>query len=438
MFIPTPEQRKIVRAVSNPDSIHNAIYGTVGSGKTSVSLRVAMDRLFLNHEDRGFTILAKRLALLKDPIMRELRNWARERGLNPNLIKREFALPSRQGLPNEITLAPYGVGGTQMKENIQGGNKVGIFIDEGLNIDWETVSEVLRRVRLQGFFTCWTLNPDGPPFHPLKRKFIDQISKFQDSDGEEGLNGTVVHVGRNQHPGISDVYYDMLEKTMTRLEKVRYLDGEFAGNTLSVYGDAWRDYPRGNILEHSTLTVDGAVLFAGVDYAPAGTNAAVLVAATKYGNFFVVDEWRHYHPEDGEMSDKEKARAMYDKFRKYGPIKNWWLDKANGHGVRLALQEFHGQNAYLTDEQPDTEILQIKVGCSRVRRMFELEKLFVHPRCTFVQEELGMYSHDEDDPDGNPIKEHDHFMDALRYALISVPASSVVAATEEELERLAA
>ena len=433
MFVPTAEQRPIVRALQSGRR-HNIVYGTVGSGKTGVSIRCFMDRAMTGHADRGFTILAKRKALLRDPLLVELQQWARERAISPDVIKTdsEFMLPSLIGLPNRFNMKPFGVGGNQMKEDIQGGNKAGIFVDEGLNIDWVAVSEVFRRIRTPGFFSVWTMNTDAPPFHPLKKNFLDKIDR-----GE--MNGTTTHVGMNRHPGVDEEYYTELAKTMTRLEIIRYIDGEFAGNTLSVYGDAWRDYPRGNIVDIDmdkmldTTAGRRVQMFAGVDYAPAGTNAAVLVAWTSNGNYYVVDEWRHNHLEDGPMTDKEKARAMFDKFSKHGPIKNWWLDKANGHGVKMALAEFHDQNALLTDEQGNKDVLNVRIGCNRVRRMFELERLFIARHCEHTQEELGMYAYPESDPDGNPIKKNDHFMDALRYALISVPAQ-YVKASESELE----
>ena len=416
MFIPSGEQMKLVRAARCCPR-HLVVYGAVGSGKTSVCLRCFMDRAMANFAGTQFTLMAKRKLLLKQPLMAILMEWSMERGLNPDKISFEFDFPSLVGKPNRAVMLPYGVGGNQMKENLQGGNIGGIFVDEALNIDWEIVSEAFRRLRRPGFFSMWTLNPDKRSFHPLNKKFVVKIQK-----GE--MPGKVVKLRRHDHGGNDPEYYNELERTMSALEWQRYGEGDWADAGLAVYGSAWREYPHGNVME-PWPGQEFTTLFAGVDYAPAGTNAAVLVGRTRNGNYFVIDEWRHNHLEDGPMSDKEKAWAMFTKFSKHGPINNWWLDHQNGHGVRLALNEFHKQTAYLTDEQPDREILKVKVGCSRVRRMFELERLFVHPRCEHTIEELGGYEHDEEDPEGNPIKENDHFMDALRYAVTSVPARSV-------------
>ena len=433
MLVPTAPQRGIVDAVLKGGR-HCVVYGTVGSGKSSWALRTILDRATFTDSDTDFLFMARRLHQIEHPVYTEVRGWCRERGLDPEVVRgKDFELPSAVGPNNRFHSMLFGVGADKVKQDLQGKQFKTVYVDEGMNMPWLAVSELRRRMRTPGFKTVWTLNPDAPPFHPFKRKFIDQIR-----DGE--LDGTVHHICDETNPGVDPEYYAEMRKSSDPLEIIRYLDGEFAGTTLLVYGPAWQLFPRGNLVTEMPADEEIDCLFAGIDYAPGGTNAAVLIARTVAGNYYVIDEWRHYHPDDGDMHDFEKARAMYNQFSRHGHVERWYGDKSNAHGVVLALREFHGQEAYLTSDQPNKDMLDVQIGCGRVRRMFELERLFVvaHPTydegCYHTRNEMGMYRIDPDDPEGNPIKEDDHFMDALRYAMVFVPTESVTPREDRRVE----
>lgn len=63
----------------------------------------------------------------------------------------------------------------------------------------------------------------------------------------------------------------------------------------------------------------------------------------------------------------------------------------------------------------------IKNGINAIRQLFRANRIRIHNSCVNLINELETYSYDEDQ-DGknrneNPIKEHDHALDALRYAI---------------------
>lgn len=63
----------------------------------------------------------------------------------------------------------------------------------------------------------------------------------------------------------------------------------------------------------------------------------------------------------------------------------------------------------------------IKNGVNRVRALFKAKKLYIHASCENLIRELESYAYPNKKPDHNddenPIKEKDHALDALRYAL---------------------
>lgn len=72
----------------------------------------------------------------------------------------------------------------------------------------------------------------------------------------------------------------------------------------------------------------------------------------------------------------------------------------------------------------------IKNGITKVRELFKQNKLHIHKSCINLISELETYSYPEKKPDHNenenPIKENDHALDALRYALATNKADNVV------------
>lgn len=70
----------------------------------------------------------------------------------------------------------------------------------------------------------------------------------------------------------------------------------------------------------------------------------------------------------------------------------------------------------------------IKNGINVVRELFKQNRLKIHTSCENLISELETYSYADKRPDHNeeenPIKENDHALDALRYALMSNTSSS--------------
>ena len=146
----------------------------------------------------------------------------------------------------------------------------------------------------------------------------------------------------------------------------------------------------------------------------AGTTAGVLLAKYKQG-IWAIEEWCNRQT-DRKMDAIERSAAMYTQFAKNRSIQLWVVDVAGGDMIPELARLAHG--SVLTSGRPP---LPIVPSINHVRRFFNNEWLWVDPACTELIEEGTKYHYSEGGPDrygdNKPVKENDHFMDALRYVL---------------------
>ena len=84
-----------------------------------------------------------------------------------------------------------------------------------------------------------------------------------------------------------------------------------------------------------------------------------------------------------------------------------------------AIAELQKRNVYCKEVIKNKD--SIKNGINRIRALFLQNKLHIHASCTNLINELETYSYPEGkvgrNDEENPVKEHDHALDALRYMI---------------------
>jgi len=82
----------------------------------------------------------------------------------------------------------------------------------------------------------------------------------------------------------------------------------------------------------------------------------------------------------------------------------------------------------------------VQSGINKVRELFKQNRLFIHRSCVNLISELETYSYPDKKSDQSeaekPIKEHDHALDALRYAVMGSFELNVNGPEQEQAERL--
>jgi len=127
-------------------------------------------------------------------------------------------------------------------------------------------------------------------------------------------------------------------------------------------------------------------------------------------------------------------RIEKDTDANYYVTREWYKTEKTTPEIIEMAKSFGGNKYYPDPAEPDRieelkraklnvrEVSKdIEAGLNAVRELFKNNRLFIHSSCVNLISEIETYSYpekkaDKNEPE-NPIKENDHALDALRYAL---------------------
>lgn len=191
------------------------------------------------------------------------------------------------------------------------------------------------------------------------------------------------------------------EEELNRLRKEKDQDvfaQEYLADFRKIQGLVYKDFNRDIHVYDDTAVFSKRVLLSGIDWGFTNPLAMLKIYVDGDGVFFVDDEYY--------QTGKTTEEAI-----EY--LKTW-----------------NPQYTYPDPAEPDRcEILRrsgfyvkdvnksIKVGIDKVRELIRNRRLFIHKRCVNTINEIESYRYDEKLSKEEPVKENDHAMDALRYAL---------------------
>lgn len=145
--------------------------------------------------------------------------------------------------------------------------------------------------------------------------------------------------------------------------------------------------------------------FGGVDFGFTNPAAVLTIKKDKDANYWVTDEWYQTQRTDAQIADYVAALKWNE----------CYPDPESASGV----EELKRRKVNVRDVIKNKD--SIRNGINAVRELFKSNRLFIHTSCKNLIRELETYSYPNKKPDNNeqenPIKEHDHAVDALRYAL---------------------
>lgn len=144
-------------------------------------------------------------------------------------------------------------------------------------------------------------------------------------------------------------------------------------------------------------------IIAGVDFGYTNPAAVLEIRVDKDDNFYVYSEWYKTKRTTEQIRDavlSTKAVKVYP-----DPAEPDRIEQLNTSLTCLEVSK------------------DVEAGIDKVRELFKNNRLFIHKECKNLIWELETYHYPEKKPDKNeyesPVKENDHCMDALRYALYS-------------------
>lgn len=199
-----------------------------------------------------------------------------------------------------------------------------------------------------------------------------------------------------------------LEKARKEMTEDRFAQ-EYLADFKKASGLVYKEFTRDCIYsdeKHNTIEK-----IAGVDFGYTNPSAILTIDRDSDNNYWVSDEWYRTGKTNIELIEYIKSKG-------YNAV---YPDPAEPD--RITEFQNHGINTREVSKD-------IEAGIDRVRELLKNNKLKVHKSCTNLIWELETYSYPAKKPDKNepeiPIKENDHCLDALRYALYMNSQSSKI------------
>ena len=161
-------------------------------------------------------------------------------------------------------------------------------------------------------------------------------------------------------------------------------------------------------------------VIAGIDWGFNNPTAIVIIGIDSDNNLYVIDEYYKTGKITAEII--EKCKFYQNKYN----VRLWYPDPAEPD----RLEEMKKAGLFPRDVNKGKG--SVSLGIDKVRSFIKTNQLKIFSTCKYIIDEFNIYCYAEDGDD-EPIKENDHALDALRYALMtyqpSVVANNVFSST---------
>lgn len=197
-----------------------------------------------------------------------------------------------------------------------------------------------------------------------------------------------------------------LDKARLELTEDRFAQ-EYQADFRKTEGLVYKEFVREKHLYSDDKQIIGANLyFAGLDFGHTNPAGLTFIKRDFDNHYWVTDEWYERGKTDAEI-------AEYVASCNFNQV---YPDPENpGAIVELRKRAVNAREVVKTKDS-------VKHGINVVKELFKSGRLHINIKCKNLIYELETYSYpdkkDMRNDDENPIKENDHLLDSLRYALI--------------------
>lgn len=199
-----------------------------------------------------------------------------------------------------------------------------------------------------------------------------------------------------ENPFFDKEFFEKEKQRLSPQEFARNYEGVFTKMSGLVYS-----LKENQIIQPKEIDNCDAVI-GGVDFGFRNP-AAIAILKVKDGVYYLVDEWY-----ETEKTNSEIMQAMKIFQEKYN-INEWYPDPAEPDRI----EEMRRAGFYVKDTNKD-----IKFGISKLQQLIRENRFFVFENCKNAIDEFNFYHYNEDNKKDEPVKEMDHLMDAIRYAIV--------------------
>ena len=284
-----------------------------------------------------------------------------------------------------------GANDERAEERIRGLTLAGAYGDELTVWPQSFFRMLLSRLSVKGAKFFGTTNPDSP-YHWLMTDYLTR----------KDLNLRRWHFTLEDNPNLPEEFRQAVEAEYTGLWKRRFIDGEWC----AAEGRVYEMFDR----QRHVREVDASGYqrcIAACDYGVRNPCVFGLVLADGHRRYHLKDEWYHDGRKDGQMTDNEYADA-FEKF-------------LNGRKIDYLTIDPSASSLIVLMKQRGIRVIparnHVLEGIRTVSALLSQENLSIAPHCKETIREFDQYRWMPDEQCDAPVKEHDHCMDMLRYAV---------------------
>ncbi|MGI9902469.1 PBSX family phage terminase large subunit [Bacillus velezensis] len=284
----------------------------------------------------------------------------------------------------------------------RGFTSAGAFLNEATALHDSFVKEVISRCSYKGAVVMMDTNPENP-MHTVKTDYIDK-------DGQKLKSGRLNI--RSFHFSLFDNNFldpEYVESIVASTPSGMFTDRDIHGYWVAPEGVIYKDFNKDihyiSSEELENRRVNFKKYFAGVDWGYEHPGSIVVIGQDDQGCFYLLEEYAKQHEEIDYW-----VKIAKDIKERYGNI-NFYCDTARPeHVQRFRREKLRALNA-------DKAVIS---GIEEVARLFKRNELFiVKDKVERFKKEIFMYVWNQKKKTGDPVKEWDDVLDALRYALYS-------------------
>ena len=380
--------------------------GAVRSGKTVALINGFVDWSLDRFSDQNFILAGKSMGALTKNVLNPLKKM---------LITKDFPFhhvrsteePRLEIGTNDYYL--YGANNISSKDTLTGLTAAGSFADQVALFPENFVSTMIDRCSIKDSRHWWNCNPQGPK-HYIKTDYIDKAEEKRVFRQNFQLD---------DNPTLSQQIKDRYQRIHSGMWYKRNIKGRWVKVEGLVYDVFDPDY---HIVDKAPEIKRRWV---GVDYGTTNPTAFVLLGLGKDMNLYVLDEYKSSggdvaHSKTDSEYVKDLQNFLFDSSGE--PINVKWIC-IDPSAKSFRTQVFSDKKLHPSFGRRTKADNDVNEGLQVVRNLLNINKLKILSHCEQIREEFTLYSWDEkaqERGEDKPLKENDHLMDALRYAIMSM------------------
>jgi PBSX family phage terminase large subunit len=308
------------------------------------------------------------------------------------------------------TVDLVGANDIRAEEKIRGSTVEIGYVDEATLLPYGFWDMFVSRFRTEndGYLLA-TTNP-GSTRHWLRQEWVLKAE-------DKGMQ--VFHFLMDDNPVLKPEYVDRMKASFAGVFYDRMINGNWTNAEGAVF-DSWE--PDKHIVQHGKLPSMQRILGLGIDYGTTNATSAIMLGIGDDNKLYAIDEWRHDARAGQESLTNSKIAtgiltwmdqvSLPDGSR---PLPEWLIIDPSAASLKNEFFD-RGITNYMD------AVNDVLYGIQTVASVLQDGRLFISDRCKGLIGEMSEYRWDAkaaERGEDKPMKEADHSVDALRYAVTS-------------------